>query len=51
MENPVTWGLLQLKRMNDAIWHTPLNEISKGRVFLFKQLRIIVVAARGFSKD
>lgn len=51
MENPVTWALEKLKRINDAIWHTPITEISKGRVFLFKQLRIIVVAARGFSKD
>jgi membrane protein len=51
MKNPVTWTLLQTKRMNEAIWRTPINEISKGRIFLFKQLRIIVVAARGFSKD
>ncbi|MGA2406220.1 MAG: YihY/virulence factor BrkB family protein [Bacteroidales bacterium] len=51
MENPVTWALDQIKRLNDAIWHTPLSEISKGRTFLFKQLRIIVLAARGFLND
>jgi membrane protein len=51
MENPVTWGLAIIKRLNDAIWHTPITEISKGKVFLFKQLRIIIVAARGFLKD
>jgi membrane protein len=51
MVNPVTWILDQLKRVNDAIWHAPLAEISKGKSFLLKQLRIIVLAARGFSND
>ena len=51
MENPVSWGLHQLKRINDAIWHTPLSEISRGRTFIIKQLRIVVLAARGFTND
>jgi len=51
MANIVSWTLTQLKRLNDAIWHTPLNEISKGKTFVIKQLRIIVIAARGFSND
>jgi membrane protein len=51
MENPVTWILDQLKRINDAIWHTPLSEISRGKTFLFKQLRILLLAARGFTND
>jgi membrane protein len=51
MMNPVTWTLDQIKRINTAIWHTPLAEISKGKSFLLKQLRIIVLAARGFSND
>jgi membrane protein len=51
MENPVSWVLDKIKRLNDIIWHTPLSEISKGKTFLFKQLRIIVLAARGFSND
>ena len=51
MENPVSWGMEQIKRLNHAIWHTPLSEISKGKIFLFKQLRIILLAARGFSND
>ncbi len=51
MANPVTWFLDVVKRLNYAIWHTPLTEISKWKVFLFRQLRIIVLAARGFSKD
>jgi membrane protein len=51
MENPVTWMLDQIKRVNDFIWHTPLSEISRGKTFLLKQLRIFVLAARGFSND
>jgi membrane protein len=51
MENPVSWVLTQIKRLNNIIWNTPLSEISKGKTFLVRQLRIIVLAARGFSND
>jgi membrane protein len=51
MTNYASWVLAQIKRLNDAIWHTPLSEISKGKTFIIKQLRIIVLAARGFSND
>jgi membrane protein len=51
MANPVFWGIDKIKRLNYAIWHTPLSEISKGRTFLFKQLKIIMLAARGFYND
>jgi len=51
MVNPITWMLDLLKRFNHIIWNTPLSEISKGKTFIFKQLRIIVLAARGFSND
>ena len=51
MTNPVSWMLDQLKRMNDAIWNTSLSEISKRKSFILKQMRIIVLAARGFSND
>ena len=47
--NPVAWVLNKIKSANDAIWHTPLSELSKRKSFLFKQLRILVLAARGFS--
>lgn len=49
MTNPVAWVLNKIKSINDAIWHTPLSELSKRKSILFKQLRIIVLAARGFS--
>lgn len=51
MANPVHWGIDAIKRLNDAIWHTPLSEISKGRIFLFKQLKVLMLAARGFYND
>ncbi len=51
MENPVTWALDKLKQLNDLIWHTPLSEISRGKTFLLKQLRIFILAAKGFSND
>ena len=51
MTNPVTWSLEQIKKINDTIWHTPLSELSKRKTFLIKQLRIIVLAARGFAND
>lgn len=51
MVNPVTWTLEQIKRLNDAIWSTPLSEISKWKTFVFKQLKILHLAALGFSKD
>jgi membrane protein len=51
MVNPVTWALDKLKRLNDLIWHTPLSEISRGKTFLLKQLRIFILAAQGFSND
>jgi len=47
----VSWVLTQIKRINDTIWHTPLSEISKGKTFVIKQLRIIMIAAKGFSND
>jgi membrane protein len=51
MANPVSWAFEKTKRLNKIIWHTPLSEISKGKTFLVKQLRIVVLAARGFSND
>jgi membrane protein len=51
MVNPVVWVLDKIKRLNDLIWHTPLSEISRWKTFIFRQLRIMVLAARGFSND
>jgi membrane protein len=51
MDNPVSWSFRQVKKWNDAIWHTPLSELSRRKSFLIKQLRIVVLAARGFLQD
>jgi membrane protein len=51
MANPVSWTLNQAKKWNDAIWHTPLSELSRKKTFLIKQLRILFIAGRGSLKD
>jgi membrane protein len=51
MVNPVSWIMDLFKRLNHIIWHTPLSEISRGKTFIFKQLRIIILAAKGFYND
>jgi membrane protein len=51
MNKQVTRVLNKIKSINEAIWHTPLSEFSKQKTILIKQLRIIVLTARGFSND
>ncbi len=51
MSNPVSWALRKVKEWNDAIWHTPLSELSKRKSFFFRQLRIIILATKGFWND
>jgi membrane protein len=51
MTNPVKWAMKKIKEINDAIWHTPLSDLSRRKSFLFKQLRIIWLASRGFIAD
>jgi membrane protein len=51
MTSPIAWIFDKLKKVNDEIWHTPLSELSRRRLIVIKQLRIIVLAARGFLND
>jgi len=51
MANPVSWALNRIKVINEAIWHTPLSDISMVRTFLIRQIRIVIIAARGFAAD
>ena len=51
MGNPVSWSLKQAKRLNDAVWHTPLSELSRRKTFLIRQLRILFIAGRSSLKD
>lgn len=51
MADPLSWALKKVKQINDVIWHTSISDISKGKSFIIRQLRIIVLAARGFMND
>ena len=51
MGNPFSWSEDLIKRLNHLIWHTPLSEISKGKIFLSRQIKIFILAARGFLND
>jgi membrane protein len=51
MANPFSWGVEKIKKLNELIWHNPKNEISRWESFIYKQLKIIILAARGFTKD
>lgn len=51
MANPVSWFFDRVKWLNDVIWRTPLKERSKLETFTYRQLRIIFLAARGFTRD
>lgn len=51
MAKPIPWLLQKVKSLNNTIWHTPLADISKSKLFLIKQLRIAFLAARGFTND
>lgn len=51
MADPISWALKKVKQINDVIWHTSISDISRGRSFVIRQLRIIVLAARGFMND
>ncbi len=51
MADPLSWVLEKAKQINDVIWHTSIADISRSRSFLIRQLRILVLAARGFMND
>lgn len=51
MNKPAPWALTRLRKINETIWHTSLSDISRGRSFLLRQLRIVMIAARGFIND
>lgn len=51
MGNPVSWSIDLLRKLNNIVWHTPLSELSRGKTFLLRQMRIIMIAARGFRHN
>gem|GEM_PF-6814984 len=36
MGSPVTWFYNKLKDLNELIWHTPLSELTRRKIFLVK---------------
>ena len=51
MIDPVRWSIQKLKEINHLIWHAPLSEFSRWKTILIRQIRIIVLAARGFTNN
>ncbi len=51
MAKLIPWILDKVKYFNETIWHISLSDISRGRSFVIKQTRIIILAARGFMND
>ena len=51
MAKPFLWFLEKIRRINEIIWHTSLSDFSKTKSFLIKQVRIVVLAARGFMNN
>lgn len=51
MADPVTRTMDWIKQLNEKIWRTPKKEVNKWESFIYKQLRIIILAARGFAND
>ena len=51
MAKSADWIFDHIRKLNDLIWRGPQKSISRWQAFLLKQLRIIMLAARGFSRD
>jgi membrane protein len=47
----VTRAFNKIKKLKDGIWHTPLSELSRGKSFLIRHARIIVLASRNSLND
>lgn len=50
MANPFQWTIDKIKKVNELIWRSPKG-LNRWESALYKQLRIIVLAARGFTND
>ncbi|HEX2920585.1 MAG TPA: YihY/virulence factor BrkB family protein [Bacteroidales bacterium] len=51
MINPLKWTIEKLKQINELVWHSSGKGISKWESFIYKQLRIMILAGRGFNND
>ncbi len=51
MNKMVSWIKGKIKYLTEDIWHIPLGELPKRKSFLIREIRIIVLAFKGFAED
>ncbi len=51
MVNPVKWSIEKIKDLNEQIWRSPKKGLSGWESKIYKQLRILILAGRGFNND
>lgn len=52
MRSRVTnWIRVKLKYITEDIWHIPLGDLPRRQSFLIREIRIIVLAFKGFTED
>lgn len=45
------WIRRKIKYVTEEIWHIPLGELPRRKTFLVREIRILVLAFRGFRED
>ena len=45
------WIKVKLKYITEDIWHIPLGDLPRRQSFLIREIRIIVLAFKGFTED
>lgn len=51
MKRITEWIKAWVKYVTEDIWHIPLGDLPPHRSFIVREIRILVLAFRGFSKD
>ncbi len=51
MNKIISWIKGKVKYLTEDIWHIPLGDLPKRKSFLIREIRIIVLAFRGFAED
>lgn len=51
MKKIINWIKGKIKYLTEDIWHIPLGELPKRKSFLIREIRIIVLAFKGFTED
>jgi membrane protein len=45
------WIRVKIKYITEDIWHIPLGDLPRRQSFLIREIRIIVLAFKGFTED